>query len=139
MVCRQSVNHSRHRYRISNMYTSWRNSPTKVKRAADILPTRSPKLSSPIASPPRKTVKLSHDRNVLSFAKNTFGSTLAGRAMRLPGAVCSSGRDDISIARVTGSFTEKYARYDKHAIRMILHALRAIEKRKKHDLPTNYK
>lgn len=48
-------------------------------------PTRSPKFSSPTASPPRMTVKFSHDRNVRSLAKKTFGSTRVGRAMRLPG------------------------------------------------------
>lgn len=45
---------------------------TNVKRPADIRPTRSPKFSSPTASPPRMTVKLSQERNVRSFAKNTF-------------------------------------------------------------------
>lgn len=29
-------------------------------------------------------MKLSHDRNVRSLAKKTFGSTRVGRAMRLP-------------------------------------------------------
>lgn len=46
---------------------------------------RSPKFSMPIARAPRMTVKLSHDRKVLSFAKKTLGSTRVGRAMRLPG------------------------------------------------------
>lgn len=62
------------------------------------------------------TVKLSHERNVRSFAKNTFyfprsvtpetkieknkgektlGSTRVGRAMRLPGALWRSGWEDI--------------------------------------------
>jgi len=57
---------------------------TSVKRPALILPTPSPKLRSPIASPPRMTVKLSHERNVRSLAKKTLGSTRVGRAMRLP-------------------------------------------------------
>lgn len=30
------------------------------------------------------TLKLSHDRKVLSFAKKTFGSTRVGSAIRLP-------------------------------------------------------
>jgi hypothetical protein len=30
------------------------------------------------------TAKLSHERNVRSFAKKTFGSTRTGREMRLP-------------------------------------------------------
>ncbi|CAG8801692.1 27577_t:CDS:1, partial [Gigaspora margarita] len=45
--------------------------PTEVNKAADILPTLSPKLSSPIASPPKMTVNCSHERNVRSFAKKT--------------------------------------------------------------------
>jgi hypothetical protein len=57
---------------------------TIVNRPALILPTLSPKLRSPIASPPRMTVKLSHERKVRSLAKKTLGSTRVGRAMRLP-------------------------------------------------------
>lgn len=60
---------------------------TPVKRKAEMKATRSPKLSIPMAKAPRMTVKLSHDRNVRSLAKKTFGSTRVGRAMRLPGAV----------------------------------------------------
>lgn len=56
----------------------------KVNRAAEMRPTRSPKLSRPMARPPRMTVKLSHERNVRSLAKKTLGSTRVGRAMRLP-------------------------------------------------------
>jgi hypothetical protein len=52
------------------------------------LPILSPKLSRPIARPPRMTVKLSHERKVRSFAKKTLGSTRVGRAMRLPGWKC---------------------------------------------------
>lgn len=59
---------------------------TKVNRPALIWPTRSPKLRSPIASPPRMTVKFSQERKVRSLAKKTLGSTRVGRAMRLPGA-----------------------------------------------------
>jgi hypothetical protein len=61
---------------------------TRVKRPAEILPILSPKLSRPIARPPRMTVKLSHERKVRSFAKKTLGSTRVGRAMRLPGGEC---------------------------------------------------
>ena len=57
---------------------------TNVNKPADIRPTESPKFSRPTARPPRMTVKLSHERNVLSLAKKTFGSTLVGRAIRLP-------------------------------------------------------
>lgn len=62
---------------------------TRVKRPAEIWPTVSPKLSRPIARPPRMTVKLSQERNVRSLAKKTFGSTRVGRAMRLPGSCVS--------------------------------------------------
>ena len=44
----------------------------------------SPKLSSPTARPPRRTVKLSHDRKVRSLAKKTLGSTRVGNAIRFP-------------------------------------------------------
>jgi len=45
---------------------------TKVNTAAEILPVLSVlKFNSPIASPPRTTVKLSHERNVRSLAKKT--------------------------------------------------------------------
>jgi hypothetical protein len=57
---------------------------TRVKRAAEMRPTESPKLSRPTARPPRMTVKLSQERNVRSLAKKTFGSTRVGRAIRLP-------------------------------------------------------
>jgi len=57
---------------------------TSVKRAAEMRPTESPKLSRPTARPPRITVKLSQERNVRSLAKKTFGSTRVGRAIRLP-------------------------------------------------------
>jgi hypothetical protein len=61
---------------------------TSVKSPALILPTPSPKLRRPIASPPRMTVKLSHERKVRSLAKKTLGSTRVGRAMRLPEGIC---------------------------------------------------
>lgn len=57
---------------------------TSVNRPAEMRPTLSPKLSRPTAKPPRITVKLSHERNVRSFAKKTLGSTRVGSAMRLP-------------------------------------------------------
>lgn len=55
-----------------------------MNSAALIWPTRSPKLSRPIARPPRMIVKLSHERNVRSLAKKTFGSTRVGSAILLP-------------------------------------------------------
>lgn len=58
---------------------------TIVNSPAEIMPTLSPKLRRPTARPPRMTVKFSHERKVLSLAKKTLGSTLVGRAMRLPG------------------------------------------------------
>lgn len=58
---------------------------TRVKRPAEIWPTRSPKFRRPTARPPRMTVKLSQERKVRSLAKKTLGSTRVGRAMRLPG------------------------------------------------------
>lgn len=60
---------------------------TMVKRTADVRPMLSPKFRSPTASPPRRTVKLSHERKVRSLAKKTFGSTRVGRAMRFPAKV----------------------------------------------------
>jgi hypothetical protein len=62
-----------------------------VKRLAAMRPTRSPKLSRPMARPPRRTVKLSHERKVRSLAKKTLGSTRVGSAIRLPG-LCRSGQ-----------------------------------------------
>jgi hypothetical protein len=57
---------------------------TPVKRKDEMKAGRSPKLSMPIASAPRMTVKLSHERKVRSLAKKTLGSTRVGSAMRLP-------------------------------------------------------
>lgn len=56
-----------------------------VKIEAEINAGRSPKFNIPMASAPRMTVKLSHERKVRSLAKNTLGSTRVGRAMRFPG------------------------------------------------------
>jgi hypothetical protein len=61
---------------------------TNVNRPALIFPILSPKLRRPMASPPRITVKLSHERKVRSLAKKTLGSTRVGSAMRLPGRRC---------------------------------------------------
>ena len=59
------------------------NMAMKVNKPADTRPMESPKLSNPTPSEPRMTVKLSHERKVLSLAKNTLGSTRAGKAIRL--------------------------------------------------------
>ncbi|OMH84858.1 hypothetical protein AX774_g1591 [Zancudomyces culisetae] len=48
-----------------------------------ILLVLSPKFKRPMANDPNNTDRFSHDINVLSFAKNTFGSTLTGTAARL--------------------------------------------------------
>ena len=58
--------------------------------------TLSPKLRRPTARPPSTTVKWSHDKNVRSLAKETFGSTLTGSAMRLAAVRCRSGWVDIA-------------------------------------------
>lgn len=55
----------------------------KVNKPALILPIWSPKFNNPTPKEPKMTVKLSHERNVRSLAKKTFGSTLAGRAILL--------------------------------------------------------
>lgn len=60
---------------------------TVVKSTADVRPMLSPKFRSPTASPPSRTVKLSHERKVRSLAKKTLGSTRVGRAIRLPTSV----------------------------------------------------
>ena len=80
-------------WKVTNAYNIAA-SATIVNRPADIWPTVSPKLSKPIARPPRMTVKLSHERNVRSFAKKTLGSTRVGRAMRLPGSRVSDKVDE---------------------------------------------
>lgn len=59
------------------------NMAINVNKPAETLPTESPKFKRPTPSDPKMTVKLSHDKNVLSLAKNTLGSTLAGRAILL--------------------------------------------------------
>jgi hypothetical protein len=69
---------------------------TIVNKPAEIRPTESPKLRRPIASPPRMTVKFSHDKKVRSLAKKTLGSTRVGSAILLPktgqfGRCCDSG------------------------------------------------
>lgn len=56
----------------------------RVNRPAEMRPTLSPKLSRPMARPPRMMVKLSQERKVRSLAKKTLGSTRVGREMRFP-------------------------------------------------------
>lgn len=67
----------------------------KLKSDAEIRPILSPKFNKPTASDPKITVKLSHDKKVLSLAKKTLGSTLVGKAILLPGAFCKRGAEDI--------------------------------------------
>ena len=76
------------------------NKPAQMRETASV-----PKLSRPIDSPPRMTVKLSQERNVRSLAKKTLGSTRVGRAMRLPGAVWRRGWEDI-LAGPDGKYFE---------------------------------
>lgn len=56
----------------------------RVNKPAEMRPTLSPKLSRPMARPPRMMVKLSQERKVRSLAKKTLGSTRVGREMRFP-------------------------------------------------------
>jgi hypothetical protein len=86
---------------------------TKVKRPALIWPTLSPKFNNPIASPPRMTVKLSHERKVRSLAKKTFGSTRVGRAMRLPGeSQWMLKALDVGVQATRCSLEERLGRHD---------------------------
>lgn len=64
---------------------------TSVKNMEEILETLSPKFNNPTDSPPSMMVKFNHDKNVLSLAKNTLGSTLVGRAIFLLGPFCNNG------------------------------------------------
>jgi hypothetical protein len=64
---------------------------TPVKRNAEMKAGRSPKFSMPMASAPRITVKLSHERKVRSLAKKTLGSTRVGRAIRLSVMIRGTG------------------------------------------------
>ena len=57
--------------------------------------TLSPKFNRPTASPPRTTVKCSHERNVRSLAKATLGSTRTGNAMRFAAVRWRRGWVDI--------------------------------------------
>lgn len=66
-----------------------------VNNMADKRLIRSPKFNKPIASPPSTTVKFSHDKNVRSLAKNTFGSTRTGNAILFP-VGSSKGCEDIN-------------------------------------------
>ncbi len=76
-----------------------------VNKEAEILPTLSPKLSKPIASDPKMTVKFNHERKVLSLAKKTFGSTRVGNAILLPGTV-SIKAISIKVDHVNGQSCE---------------------------------
>ena len=66
-----------------------------VQRYWDL--TLSPKFNKPTASPPRTTVKCSHERNVRSLAKETLGSTRTGRAIRFDAVLCNNGWVDIVV------------------------------------------
>ena len=57
--------------------------------------------------PPKMTVKLSQERKVRSFAKNTLGSTLVGRAIRFPGALWSKGWEDMLMVAGMRKFGER--------------------------------
>lgn len=59
------------------------NMAIKVNNPALILPIWSPKFNKPTPKDPNITVKFNHDKKVLSLAKKTFGSTLAGKAILL--------------------------------------------------------
>lgn len=59
--------------------------------------TLSPKFNKPTANPPKTTVKWSHERNVLSLAKKTFGSILTGKAIRFDAVRWRSGWVDIGV------------------------------------------
>ena len=61
---------------------------TSVNRKEEMTAGLSPKFNMPMARAPRITVKFSHDKNVRSLAKKTFGSTRVGRAIRLPLLQC---------------------------------------------------
>lgn len=78
------------------------NMAMKVNKPADTLPMASPKLSNPIPREPRITVKLSHERKVLSLAKNTLGSTRAGKAIRLVWLDIVVCRDQRRVFEVSG-------------------------------------
>ncbi len=61
---------------LPGAYTHRSHGDAAVNRKAEMkAEVWSPKLSMPMASAPRITVKFSHERNVRSFAKKTLGST----------------------------------------------------------------
>lgn len=66
-----------------------------AEKPMHVLLTLSPKFSKPTASPPRTTVKWSHDKNVRSLAKETLGSIFTGSAMRLAAVRCNKGCVDM--------------------------------------------
>lgn len=63
--------------------------------AAEILPTLSPKFNNPAANALSVTVKFNQLKKVRSLAKKTLGSTLVGRAIRLPAVRWSRGCVDM--------------------------------------------
>lgn len=65
---------------VTNAYTMV-NMAMKVNNPALTLPIWSPKFNKPTPKEPKITVKFNHDKNVLSLAKKTLGSTLAGNAI----------------------------------------------------------
>lgn len=75
---------------------------TSVNNPAETRPTESPKLSKPMARPPRMTVKLSHERKVRSLAKKTLGSTRVGRAIRFPASRISKASEEKREGSVMG-------------------------------------
>ena len=54
-----------------------------VNNPALTLPMASPKFNNPTPKEPKITVKFNQDKKVLSLAKKTLGSTLAGSAILL--------------------------------------------------------
>lgn len=80
----------------------------KLKSDAEIRPILSPKFNKPTASDPKITVKLSHDKKVLSLAKKTLGSTLVGKAILLPGAFCKRGAEDMVHSQLDSTVYKRF-------------------------------
>lgn len=59
------------------------NMAMNVNKPALTRPIWSPKFNKPTPKEPKMTVKFNHDKNVLSLAKKTLGSTRAGNAILL--------------------------------------------------------
>jgi len=70
---------------INNQSVYHASNTDQSEKYDDILETLSPKFNNPTDKPPNMMVKFNHDRNVLSFAKKTLGSTLVGKAIFLFG------------------------------------------------------